>query len=52
VAVKILMYEFSNFWWGFEVARLLTWPGYLPITLGGRVGTTYIGLLSPIIGSP
>ena len=27
------MYEFSNFWWGFEVARLLTWPGYLPNTL-------------------
>jgi hypothetical protein len=33
VVVKILKYEFSNFWWGFEVAGILTWPGYLPITL-------------------
>ena len=27
------MYGFSNFWWGFEMVRLLAWPGYLPITL-------------------
>ena len=33
MVVKILKYEFSNFWWGFKVASLLTWPGYLPNTL-------------------
>jgi hypothetical protein len=33
VVVKILKYEFSDFWWGFKVASLLAWPGYLPITL-------------------
>ena len=33
MVVKILKYEFSNFWWDFKVASLLAWPGYLPITL-------------------
>jgi hypothetical protein len=33
VVVKILKYEFSNFWWDFKVASLLAWPGYLPNTL-------------------
>jgi hypothetical protein len=53
VVVKILKYEFSNFWWGFKVASLLAWPGYLPITLlplstiiGGGGGT------SRVIGLP
>ena len=38
VVVEILKYEFSNFWWGFKVVKLLIWPGYLPNTLvyGGK----------------
>ena len=33
MVVKILKHEFSNFWWGFKVAKLLAWPGYLLNTL-------------------
>ena len=37
MVVKILKYKFSNFWWGFKVASLLAWPGYLPITLVAKL---------------
>ena len=51
MVVKILKYEFSNFWWGFKVTSLLAWPGYLPITLPtlGLLVTYLIGFyfLSP-----
>ena len=29
----MLKYEFSNFWWGFDVAHRLAWPTGLPTTL-------------------
>jgi hypothetical protein len=52
VVVKILKYEFSNFWWGFKVARILAWPGYLPITLYGRLVAILITRALLIITPP
>ena len=33
MVIKILRYEFSNFWWGFDMAHRLAWPTGLPTTL-------------------